>query len=280
VRPEDHRWVVVLGDMAGMSRSRQSAGGPPRLRHALARGLKLSPHERVGVVVSGEARGLSWLRHPELPSDNLFVQPRNCGSAISALLAVVKILNRDPFAHILFLPADPHVDDDALESDALRRALEHTKSNALDVVLVGARADLADRDSSYILPGARTPDGTWKVRELIDKPTTQLARELCRRGAYRNTLVSCGWGYALLALLREHLPNVVEAVCTAVARDETLPGSPSALADVYACLPRVDFTRTVLHRSLLSLRIVPAIQASLREGPTEERWPKSSSLLA
>jgi hypothetical protein len=106
---------------------------------------------------------------------------------------------------------------------------------------------------------------------IMDKPTTELARELCRRGAYRITPVCCAWGYALLALLGEHLPNVVEAVCTAVARDETLPGSPSALADAYACLPRVDFAGTVLQRSLLSLRIVPAIQAALREGPTEEK---------
>jgi mannose-1-phosphate guanylyltransferase len=263
-----------------MSRSTHSAGGAPRLWHAVTRGLRLSPGERVAVVVSGESRGLSWMRHPELPKDNLFVQSRDCGSAISALLAVVKILNRDPFAHILLLPVDSRVDDEMPQSDALRRAMEHTKLNALDVVLVGARPDLADPDSSYVLPGARIPDGTWKVKALIEKPATERARELCRRGAYRNSLVCCGWGYALLALLREHLPNVVEAVCTAVAREETLPGFPSALVDVYASLPRVDFTRTVLQRSLLSLRIVPAIQACLHESRTEERWPKSSSLLA
>ena len=81
-------------------------GGASLLQEAMHRARRLVPRERLCVIVAEQHR--RWWRPTlwSLPASNVVVQPRNCGTANGILLAMLSILERDPLARIVFLPAD------------------------------------------------------------------------------------------------------------------------------------------------------------------------------
>ena len=271
----DHSWVVVLAGGDGQrlsslttdSRGRvvpkqycSLIGGDALIREAITRGCKVVPRERVCALVAMQHRRFWWSLSADLPPENLIAQPRNCGTAIGILLAVLKILRRDPFAHILFIPADHHFDDEGALADTLREVLATAANDALDLFLVGVEPDCADSDLGYIVQGAHLRDRLYEVRQFVEKPKESVARELCDRGALWNTFLFCAWGLTALTLIREHLPTAVDAMSVAIAQDETAHARDEALTDLYRSLPTVDFSQTVLQRALPALRVIQARQ--------------------
>ena len=84
-----------------------------------------------------------------LPARNLITQPRNCGTANGLLLAVLHILERDPLARILFLPADHYVLDEVSLVNALRNAVTLPTHTDGSLLLIGIKPDLEDPDLGY-----------------------------------------------------------------------------------------------------------------------------------
>jgi mannose-1-phosphate guanylyltransferase len=233
-------------------------GGSSLLQDALARARGIAPRERLCAIVSaGHERywdSSLW----SLPRSNIIVQPRNCGTANGILLAVLSILERDPLARIVFLPSDHFVNDEAVLAASLRDAAICLTRYTSDLVLIGIEPDEADPELGYILPAPAGLDGTRDVREFIEKPSTLKARELIRVGALWNSFIFAAHGPALLGLLRNHMPTVVEDMATAIALDTRRGVGPLALHDLYEDLPSVDFSKAVVQRAAGRLKVITA----------------------
>ncbi len=281
--PKDDRWAVILPAGDGNNRAGpipsqycSANGGDPLIRQAIRRAGKLVDKQRICVVVEQDHRRYWWPSGPDVPPVNLLVQPSNCGTAIGILFAVLEILDRDPFAHVLFVPADHSFENEAAATSAMSRCLGR---RGLELVLIGVEAHHPASDFAYVVPGARLLQDVYKVREFLYKPDIRLAQHLCEHGSLWSTSLFCAWGFSVLALLREYLPEIVDATITALAHAWGPSRRIDAVAELYERLPTVDFSRTVMQKSRSMIQVIHArgcgwtdLSSSQRMQPTLRRW--------
>ena len=173
------------------------------------------------------------------------------------LLCVLAILDRDPLARIVFLPADHFVLDESALARALRDLVVHLNHNPDGLTLIGIEPDEADPELGYIVPGRTLSDGSRTVARFVEKPPMHIARELFNAKALWNSFIFAATGSALLGLLRLHMGASVDDMATALARDAQ-SAQPSALTELYERLPAVDFSRAIVQRAPQILRVVAA----------------------
>jgi mannose-1-phosphate guanylyltransferase len=235
-------------------------GGPSLLQEAMQRARRIVPLERVRTIVARQHerhwQHMLW----SLPARNVIVQPRNCGTANGVLLGLLRILERDPLARIVFLPADHYVHDEALLADGMRTAAMFVTRDRDGLTLIGIEPDDIDIELGYIVPGGPVEDGIRRVAQFVEKPTAAFARDLIARGAVWNSFIFWAHAATLLALIRGRLSKIVEEMTNALARDWRGAEDTSALEELYESLPVIDFSRAVMQdaESALRVSIAPA----------------------
>jgi mannose-1-phosphate guanylyltransferase len=259
-------------------------GGPSLLQEALQRAQRIVPRERVCAVVAGQHER-HWRRMlGSLPARNVIVQPRNCGTANGVLLGLLRILERDSLAHVVFLPADHYVHNEASLADSMRTTAisSHDRDG---LTLLGIEPDDIDIELGYIVPGDALEGGIRRVKQFVEKPSAAFARELIARGALWNSFIFWARGTTLLELIRGRLSEIVEEMIDALARDWRGDRRMSAVRELYARLPVVDFSRAVMQGAEPALRVrsAPAcgwtdLGTPRRVGRTLQRFQLASSI--
>jgi mannose-1-phosphate guanylyltransferase len=277
-----HTWAVVLaaGDGARLSSLTTDSDGNPvpkqfcslngggsLLHEALQRAYRIVPRERVCAIVADQHRPYWRLELWALPAANVIVQPSNRGTAHGVLLAVLSILDRDPLARIVFLPADHYVADESALAGSLRQTVNLLTRHSKGLALVGIEPDEPDPELGYIVPGRMLADGSYTVEQFVEKPQPRLASELLASGALWNSFIFAANGASLLGLLRLRIPSSVEEMATALARDDR----SRALAELYERLESVDFSRAVTQGAEPSLSVVAAPQCGWTDLGTPKR---------
>ncbi len=225
-------------------------GGRSLLGDAVARAELLAARENVVVVVARE-HARWWEREFEGSIVRVVVQPQDRGTAAGILLGLRAIESVDPTAHVTLLPSDCFVaNEGTLAASLLAAQVASTSGRPL---LVGMTADSPDPEYGYIVPvglmGSRAG-----VSAFVEKPVSEMAAQLLRRGAVWNSMMLASPLQALLQLFERRLPAMLAAFRW--ARPEEGPARAAAL---YATLEAGDFSRDVLQGSeaSLDLRIVP-----------------------
>lgn len=233
-------------------------GGSSLLAESMQRARHVAPRERVCVIVAEHHRRYWQSALWATPASNIIVQPRNRGTANGILLATLKILERDPLARIVFLPADHHVRDEAALAGSLRDAATELTRNLQELLLIGIEPEEPDTELGYIVPSENRGMTVRGVSRFVEKPDGTVARQLLNSGALWNSFIFAANGPALLGMLRTAMPENVERVETALARDARLGARSIALEEIYDELPSVDFSRGVMQGAERDLRVITA----------------------
>jgi mannose-1-phosphate guanylyltransferase len=245
-------------------------GGGSLLQGAIQRAQCIVPRDRVCVIIADQHRRYWYRPLKSLPSSNVIVQPRNCGTATGILLCVLTILERDPFARIVFLPADHYVCDEGKLAGSLHDVATSLTRSPEGLTILGIEPEEADPGFGYIIPGGALADGTRGVNRFVEKPEPRLARELFRSGALWNTFIFATRGSVLLQMLRVRMSDLVVQM-QAVLANSPLLARAAALHDLYARLPSIDFSRAVVHGAEAELRLVTAPACGWNDLGTPER---------
>ena len=272
MRPVNRTWAVVLAagegtrlasltrDASGNSVPKQFCslnGGSALVHDALQRARYIAPPDQVCAIVA-QQHSRHWRKALQsLPARNIIIQPQNRGTANGVLLCVLAILDRDPLARIVFLPADHFVLDESALARALHDLAVHLNHNPDGLTLIGIEPDEADPELGYIVPGRALSDGSRTVARFVEKPPARTARELLEGKALWNSFIFAATGTALLGLLRLQMGTSVDDMATALARDAQSARS-SALMELYERLPVVDFSRAVVQQAPQTLRVITA----------------------
>jgi mannose-1-phosphate guanylyltransferase len=278
-------WALVLaaGDGRRLAALTTDAGGnaiPKQfcslhregslLDDALQRARSIASLTRSCVIVAEQHRPYWQELLSSLPANNVIVQPRNCGTAHGILLATLHILERDPLAHIIFLPADHYVRDEEALARGLMQTAALLHASSQELLLLGIEPDQPDPELGYIVPGQTFGDGTCGVMQFVEKPRRGLAGELIMRGALWNSFIFGSHGATLLRLLRERMPQTTNAMSAAVAQ-LVHNRSDQALRSLYAGLDTVDFSRTIFTGAEARLRVVAAPSCGWTDLGTPQR---------
>lgn len=266
---DTHIWALVLaaGDGTRLrSLTTVSAGttvpkqfcslyeGPSLLHEALCRAWSAAPAAQTCAVVAERHR--HWWEGPlaQLPAENVIVQPDNRGTAVGVLLPILHILRRDPEAKVVLLPSDHYIGQEAVMTAALRGALGRLEGRYHETLLLGILPEEPDPELGYIVPGERDGQGTCTVQRFVEKPSCAQARELIAAGGLWNALVVVSTAAALLELFLARIPEIVTALETAVRGQGEACSPDGALAELYAKLPILDFSRDIVTGQESALR--------------------------
>ncbi|HUQ52651.1 MAG TPA: sugar phosphate nucleotidyltransferase [Gammaproteobacteria bacterium] len=216
--------------------------GPSLLREALRRAFRLVPRARTCAVVA--AQHSRWWNGRELAASHFVVQPENRGTANGILLALVRILARDPEARVVVLPADHHVADERVLAQSMSSAVAALVDERADIVMLGMTPERVDPGLGYIEPDGLMKQQLVRIGGFVEKPTRVHATKLIEAGALWNTFIVAANGRKLLEVLRAREPSVVSDMQRCAA-DVRAVAPSAALRELYRELPVVDFSRDV-----------------------------------
>jgi mannose-1-phosphate guanylyltransferase len=230
------------------------------LEDAVLRASGVVDASRVCAIVAQQHREWwpSALKH--MPARNIFVQPRNLGTAIGILYSVLHVSALDPEAKILLLPADHYVRDEPILRQSLLTALGRLERDPATPVLLGLEPDEVDADLGYILPSDADPLGGYRVGRFAEKPSAQVAQQIIAAGGLWNAFIVAASARALLNLYTQRFASIVMEMQVILNR-AVRAGLPKAagwasIAEMYERLPEADFSRHVLEGSEEHLRVL------------------------
>jgi mannose-1-phosphate guanylyltransferase len=241
------------------------SGGEPMIRETVARLEGLVPIERVLVVSAESQAELVRAALPELPPENLVLEPlaRNTGPCIA--LAALELARRAPDSLQVVLPAD-HVIAPVEEFRRTVREAAEAAREADVLITFGVRPLSPATGYGYIELGPRveTRSGALvhAVRRFVEKPARARAEAFLASGGFLWNSGLFLWSTrAILAAFRRHLPEVLEA----------LEGAPDegARRRAYASLPSVPVDKGIMERA-----------ENVRVMPIEYRWSDVGSWAA
>lgn len=139
--------------------------------------------------------------------------------------------------------------------NALDDMFAQLQSRPNDVILLGVTPREADTDLRYIVPAEHGRELTSPVAAFVEKPSSIQAGQFIEQGGLWNTLIMAATARGLYQLFERRVRKLVEQMQEAVRLD-LAPRGCSAIEDLYAALPNIDFSRDVLTGQEACLRVL------------------------
>ncbi len=286
-RTREHAWAVVLAggvgsrlrgrtiDDTGQHVPKQYClvdGRNTLLQLAISRARNLVDPARLIVVVLNQHQ--EWWRpqlRDVLPPENVVTQPADRGTAVGVLLPLLRVLARDPDAHVVVLPSDHHFRHEERLGRAIRRALEHTFQQPDRLVFVGVKPESATSDFGYLVPQGTGDIDPRPLESFVEKPPRDMAEKLILQRALWNTLIFAGRGRCLLSLIRKRFPREADALRGAAVLAEEPILLTRALEAIYPNLETIDFSKDVLECADCPMAMTQATRVGWSELGTPDR---------
>lgn len=113
----------------------------------------------------------------------IILEPLGRNTAPALTIAALYLLERDPDAMMVAMPADHVIPDQAAFATAVQRGAPLANSGYL--VTFGVQSDKPETGYGYILRGDEVDgSGVFKVSRFVEKPDLETAREYVRSGDY------------------------------------------------------------------------------------------------
>lgn len=186
---------------------------------------------------------------------SLILEPRRRGSAISAMVALLHVLDRDPEATLLLLPLGRSLEREGRLLRSLPTVVDQARRRSDSMIVMATTPSGLQCRGGWLLPMHTGETGrTLPVSVLAHDPDPASAHRFVRRGALISTGVMAVSGRTLLGMFALALPK--ELGETASWREQQL-GAPRDLRRLYARLGHRDYQRDVLERCTDMLRVMP-----------------------
>lgn len=280
-------WALILaaGDGPRVRSLREPATGAriPRqfcafggevslLQRTLRRAGTMVDSGRIAAVVNRAHRRWWTPELAGLSRDRIVVEPRGRGTAMGTLLPLLHIARRDPTTHVVILPTNHGVVDEARLRVAISRAFGVADDDA--VILLGMTPERAEPSVGYIVPSGPSRELT-PIARFVDKPPPTAARTLVEAGALWNSSIFVGRVHAFLELFEATLPELLSGLRRLV--DNPHPDGVD-LEDFYEYVPSRDLSRDVLEPGIARLRVLRVPRCGWVDlGAPEPRAPASNA---
>ena len=205
-------------------------------------------------VVTNEVQAeATILQLPEIPNENVLLEPAARNTAPCVGLAAIQILERDPDGIMFVMPADHVIHTDESFTAAVRRAVEAVEEDSSRLVLFGVIPTFPATGYGYIERNEAISNATprlFRVNAFREKPHRELAEEYLRAGRFFwNCGIFCWKAQTIVDLLQQHEPELhaglmriaagIRNGCSQEVISEEFPAMKSISID-YAVLERAQ----------------------------------------
>ena len=242
----DHTYCVIMAGGKGERFWPLSADQMPKpflklmsdktmIQLTLERLAGFVPHERVFVALGASHLAVARDQLPQLPAQNFLVEPEGRDTAPAIGFAAISLLEKDPGAIMVVVPADHYIPD----VDRFRRTIAHgvniaRKGNYL--VTIGIKPVRPETGYGYI--NARkvfsmSDEGVcFAVDRFVEKPDMKRAVEYLEEGNYYWNAGMFIWrAETLLAGIERHMPDLARGLTE--IRDAFASRKKSRIGEVY-----------------------------------------------
>lgn len=209
------------------------------------------PPERIFIVTTEDLAEATRRMLPDLPPQNVLVEPEGRNTAPCLALALVQIERRLPDAVMAVLSADHWIGDRDLFLEDLGIAVAHA-ARARDLVTFGIRPAYPETGYGYIEAEGEGP--VLQVKAFREKPPAEVAVQYLASGRHYWNAGMFVWTLAdFRAGLERHAPEVL-APLDAWSR---AGADPEALSAAYRRLPQLPIDIALMEKAA-SVAVVPA----------------------
>jgi mannose-1-phosphate guanylyltransferase len=266
-----HLWAIVPAGGSGTRLWPLSRAARPKfllpllgdrslLQQTVSRIASLVPLERI-LVVCGPAHAAPVTRQlPDLPEQNILIEPAPHGSGPAIALATAVIARQDPQAIVGSFAADHEVSDLAAFDAALRTAVAAAREAWL--VTIGLTPTRPETGYGYIERTdeavATTDDGiAYRAARFVEKPDPATAADYVASGRFLWNASMFVWqAETLLAEVARLQPELYAGV-TRIARAWGTPEQDRVVADVWSAIPESTIDQGIFEKAN-RVAVVPA----------------------
>lgn len=228
------------------------------IRQTVDRVLPIIPIERI-YIVTVERYGAETLRHiPELPPDNLVLEPEGKNTAPCIAYGTLRIKNKAGDAVTVVLPADHAIGDDASFRETLEfaagTASKELPGGGFPLITLGVSPTSPETGYGYIKAGREVIDSSGPYRALrVERFTEKPDRETALRfigegGYYWNSGVFVWKASSILSEFAHILPSWhghFEDLSNCMGTGS----EPAAVSSFYGSLASGSIDKLILERS-------------------------------
>ena len=218
-------------------------GDEPLIRTTFKRILPLVPAENVWVVTTEATAELTRETLPELPAENVLIEPMDRDTAACAGFAAVVIGHRDPDAVCVVLPADHVIRETSRFRLAVAAGAELVGREG-GLLTFGVRPTRPETGFGYLQVGMEHGSvDEWSIRRLarfVEKPDPETARQYLSEGGYLWNSGIFVWPVAeLKAEIERQLPMLAKGL-DRIARALGTDDEDAIVAEVYPGLQKIS----------------------------------------
>lgn len=154
------------------------------LRFTYNRMKAVIPEENILVVTLNRYEDKVREQLPELPDENLLMEPYNRSTAPCITYASYRILKRDPHAVTVVTPSDHIINKHTIFNETLSNALAYAAGTD-SLITLGVEPTRPDPNFGYIQMAAKAEgDRPVRVKTFTEKPDTELAQVFINTGEF------------------------------------------------------------------------------------------------
>ena len=205
--------------------------------------------EHILVVTHANYR-LQTIEHlPELPEENIILEPLRRNTAPCIAYAALKIKKRDDSANIYITPADHLITDEEAFETQIRKGLEKTEESDC-FVTIGIKPHKPETGYGYIQYDELKYEGDiYSVKAFTEKPDLEHAKLFIQSGDFLWNAGMFIWNIdALSEGLDKHLPDLMSTLGRAWKDLDTKYESES-IAKVYAECDNISIDYGLMERA-------------------------------
>jgi mannose-1-phosphate guanylyltransferase len=207
----------------------------------------IAPPSRTVVVTGKALEQPTRSALPDLPAENILLEPVGRNTAPCVGWATAWVARRDPQAVIAVLAADAFIRDDRAFVDALEIAARAASNGS--IVTLGIKPTRAETGYGYLHVGAETSvPGVYRVQAFVEKPDASRAEQYLRGGEHLwNAGIFVYRADVMQRAIEQHLPAVSEAMRAFDSAAER--GNEQAIVDErYASLSSISIDFGVMEK--------------------------------
>lgn len=212
--------------------------------------------EQVMVVTGGEYRTQVLEQLPDMPVENLIVEPVARDTAPAVLYAALRVAQEAPEAVMGVFPADHRITNPGAFGRAVRRAIEVAHSTG-QLVTLGITPTFPATGYGYIQRGELLQGGelpAYRVSRFTEKPDADTARALVADGRYTWNSGMFLWRVgAILDAFRQYQPEMYAQLSEALARGRSSGG----IRGVFPHVQKISIDYAILEKSD-QVAVIPA----------------------
>ncbi len=211
----------------------------------------LMPTNHIFVLTGGAYAGLAAEQLPEVPPQQIIVEPSGRNTAPAIGLACMHLAQHDPTAVIAILPADHIIPDGAALRAALRRAANVAREGYL--VTLGIQPTFPHTGYGYIKRSALIDDfdglPAFRVERFLEKPNRSLAETFVAEGGYYwNGGIFISRVDRMLAEFEAQTPEMYAAL-ERIGAALGAPDADAVLTAEWETLPSISIDYAIMERA-------------------------------